>query len=619
MIGTDARRLAGWSGAGVLAVATAVSVLTVRWGGGGSIPFAAGGDLGLTTRGPASVLLPVVLGVATLVLVVATATRETSEPRFVLLMLGFTAAAALTVLASTLPALLLGWELMGAASYALIGYRWTDPHRVASGLTAFLTTRFADLGLYAATAAALAGRTDLSLDALTTLDGVPGQVAAAGVLVAALGKAAQLPFSFWLARAMDGPAPVSALLHSAAMVALGGYLLVRLSPLLAASGWADDAAAWIGATTAVVLGAVAVVQADLKLLLAASTSAQLGFVVMAAGVGATAAGTAHLVAHASVKALLFLAAGAWLRATGSKQLGDLVGAARRWPALGAVSVAALLALAGVPPLSLWATKDAVLAAAGHRSLALEAVGLVGAALAAAYAITALVVLLRPVQDDASSGDRVPPRVPLALAPLAVGALGLGALALPAVLTRLPGAVPAEPSPAGVALSSALVLAVGTVTAVLRRRGDVLTGRWTGPLRGWLGLERAAHVLVVRPTLRLADGVAAVDDRLLAPSVAVLGRSTLRLAGTVGKSERRLSAAVRDLGGAGLRGAGLVARAERLLAALVDGVGRGAGAGSETVRRSSGTGLLHHYYLQVAGALLLVVGVPLLVLLLTNPR
>jgi hypothetical protein len=225
---------------------------------------------------------------------------------------------------------------------------------------------------------------------------------------------------------------------------------------------------------------------------------------------------------------------------------------------------------------LWATKDAVLAAAGHRSLALEAVGLVGAALAAAYAITALVVLLRPVQDDASSGDRVPPRVPLALAPLAVGALGLGALALPAVSSRLPGEVPAEPSPAGVALSTALVLAVGAVTAVLRWRGDVLPGRWTDPLRGWLGLERAAHVLVVRPTLRLADGVAAVDDRL-------------------------------------------VARAERLLAALVDGVGRGAGAGSETVRRSSGTGLLHHYYLQVAGALLLVVGVPLLVLLLTNPR
>ena len=614
MTRTDARRLAGWSGAGVLAVATALSVLAVRWGGGGSIPFAAGGDLGLTTRGPAAVLLPVVLGVATLVLVVATATRETSEPRFVLLMLGFTAAAVLTVLASTLPALLLGWELMGAASYALIGYRWTDPHRVASGLTAFLTTRFADLGLYAATAAALAGGTDLSLDALTTLDGVPGQVAAAGALVAALGKAAQLPFSFWLARAMDGPAPVSALLHSAAMVALGGYLLVRLSPLLAASGWADDAAAWIGATTAVVLGAVAVVQTDLKLLLAASTSAQLGFVVMAAGVG-----TAHLVAHASVKALLFLAAGAWLQATGSKQLGDLVGAARRWPALGALSVAALLALAGVPPLSLWATKDAVLAAAGHRSLALETVGLVGAALAAAYAITALVVLLRPVQDDAASGDRVPARVPLALAPLAVGAIVLGALALPAVSSRLPGEVPAEPSPAGVALSTALVMAVGAVTAVLRWRGDVLPVRWTDPLRGWLGLERAAHALVVRPTLRLADGVAAVDDRLLAPAVAMLGRGTLRLAGAVGEGERRQSAAVHALGGAGLRGGGLVARAERLLAALVDGVARGAGTGSATVRRSSGTGQLHHYYLQVTGALLLVVCVPLLVLLLTNPR
>src|SRR5699024_1868484 len=112
-------------------------------------------------------------------------------------------------------------------------------------------------------------------------------VIAAGILVAAVGKSAQLPFAFWLSRAMAGPSPVSALLHSAAMVAMGGYLLLRSAPLLQATGWAATTTAWIGALTAVILGAVAVAQRDLKQLLAASTAAQLGFVVLAVGLAAT--------------------------------------------------------------------------------------------------------------------------------------------------------------------------------------------------------------------------------------------------------------------------------------------------------------------------------------------
>ena len=126
-------------------------------------------------------------------------------------------------------------------------------------------------------------------------------VVAAGIMVAALGKAAQLPFSFWLSGAMQGPSPVSALLHSAAMVAMGGFLLLRVEPLLAATGWAGPVAAWLGMLTAVLMGIVALAQRELKQLLAASTVAQLGFVVLAAGVGAVSGGAAHLVAHASTR------------------------------------------------------------------------------------------------------------------------------------------------------------------------------------------------------------------------------------------------------------------------------------------------------------------------------
>ncbi|MGB5935809.1 MAG: proton-conducting transporter membrane subunit, partial [Ornithinimicrobium sp.] len=277
-----------------------------------SVPFVVGTDLALAVDSLAAVVVPTVAIVATLALLVAAGEIEEARPRFYGLMLLFAAFALLTATATTLPTLLLAWELMGATSYALIGFWWREERRVGAGLTAFITTRTADLGLYVAAAAALAGGAGLGLAQLT--DASPGwrHVIAAGVVLAALGKAAQLPFSFWISSAMAGPSPVSALLHSAAMVAMGGYLLLRLEPLLAVTGWAGPVVAWVGAGTALLLGAVALAQSDLKQLLAASTCAQLGFIVLAAGVGSVSGGATHLVAHASTKALLFLVAGIWL-------------------------------------------------------------------------------------------------------------------------------------------------------------------------------------------------------------------------------------------------------------------------------------------------------------------
>lgn len=210
--------------------------------------------------------------------------------RFVGLVLIFAAAMLVTVTATTLAVLLMGWEVMGAMSWALIGYHWREPGTVTAAHTAFLTTRAADLGLYLAAGAALAGG-DRSL-ALAGLPAVAGPwltVLTAGLVVAALGKSAQLPFSFWLSRAMEGPSPVSALLHSATMVAAGAYLLLRLVPLLDTAGWAAATVAWVGAATALLLGLVAVAQADLKQLLAALTCAQLGFMCWPRGRAGSAA------------------------------------------------------------------------------------------------------------------------------------------------------------------------------------------------------------------------------------------------------------------------------------------------------------------------------------------
>ena len=625
---------AGRVGVLALALAALASWPVVASNARVATPFVVGADLGLAATGPAVVLLPTMLVVAALVLVVASTEPETREPRFVSLMLLFTSAAALTVLATSLPTLLLGWELMGAMSYALIGYRYRDPRRVSSGATAFLTTRAADLGLYLATAAALAGGTDLSLDALAGADPGWRDVVAAGVLVAALGKAAQLPFSFWLDRAMDGPSPASALLHSAAMVALGGYLLIRLSPLLDATTWAGTTAAWVGVTTAVVLGAVAVVQTDLKRLLAASTAAQLGFVVLAAGVGSTAAGASHLVAHAAVKSLLFLAAGAWLEALGTKRLSALSGVARRWPALGAVAVAGLLALSGLPPLSLWVTKDAILAGAHEESLALYLMALVGSLLAVVYAMVALVAITRTpplgdmsidaALDEERRGTRtVSRRVPLSLAPLALGAAGLGILAAPPVLDRLPGAVTAEPSALDLLLTSLMVVVTAVLAVAWQRSGGSYSPVVTAPvrvLRDWLGLERAVHRVVVRPCLRAAELAARIDDRVIAAGATGAARGALRIARSLaGLDQQVLSRGVSSTARRTVQLAGRAATGEAALARLVTQVGATARSGGRVVRRTSSSGQLHQYYLQLVGAVLVVLAVVSVVVLVESSR
>jgi NADH-quinone oxidoreductase subunit L len=556
-----------------------------------SAPFVADARFGLAVTGLSAVLVPTVAVVAALVLVFAAANPEggigAAPARFFGLMLLFLAAVLVTATATTLPALLFSWEIMGAISYALIGFRWQQADRVAGGMVAFLTTRTADLGLYVAAAAALAGGS-MDLDRLPELAGPWRGVAAAGVLVAGLGKAAQLPFSFWLSRAMSGPSPVSALLHSAAMVAMGGYLLLRTSPLLAAVGWAGTVAAWVGALTALVLGAVAVAQRDLKQLLAASTAAQLGFVVLAAAVSATAAGSAQLVAHAATKALLFLVAGAWLGALGTKALPALAGVARRWPVVGITATVGLLALAGAPPLSLWATKDGILAAVRERSVVLAVVTLAAAAMSTAYAAVVLrIIWARPAPhteagiearfDEEEAGTRrVPAVAQTVLVPLAVGAVTLGVLMFPPLADRWATTVgdPGRPQAAAGEL-------VGSAVLVLVVLGLIL---WRPPPRpawaaAWLGLEGAARAVVVMPTLALAAALARFDDAVVdRPVAAAAGRAALALA-------RRAD------------------RADQFgIDAAVTGVARGAARLGRLARRPQ-TGQIYQYYLQTVLVLL----------------
>lgn len=563
-----------------------------------SVPFLPGGPLVLSVDGLAALTALTVAAVSLLVLVYSAADIDRSRGRFFGLMLIFTAAVLVTVTAASLPALLMAWEVMGATSYALIAFHWREDAPVAAGTTAFLTTRLGDLGLYLAAGATLAAGAPLTYGRLATLPGPWRDVAAAGVLAAAFGKAAQLPFSFWLSRAMLGPSPVSALLHSAAMVAMGGYLLVRLHPLLAATGWAVDVAAWGGALTALALGVIAVAQSDLKQLLAASTCAQLGYVVLGGAV-APAGGAAHLVAHAATKSLLFLAAGAWLTALGTRRLAALRGAGRRYPLVGVTFAAGSLALAGIPPLSLWATKDEVLAGARERSVALYVVGLAGAVLAALYSGKALGVVLRPLPPDRATrqaqaadagydserpGTRrvhLAQRVPMVV--LAIGAVGLGVLVLPPLSTLLDAAVGGGPPPTAAELTLSGVLAVLAVALGIAVPGRLPAPAWAV---AWLNLEKAAHAVLVRPTLVVARTLARFDDAVLDRAVMALPTGTRWLAGRL--------AAIDDL--------------------RVDGLVRGlAGSARRLGRlaRRPQTGQVHQYYAQAVALL----GAAVLLLLL----
>ncbi len=535
-----------------------------------SAPLFAGIPATVRVDGLSAVMVVTVAAVTLAVLVFAAGEFGPGENRgrFFGLMLIFAGAMLLTVTAATLALLLMGWEVMGAASYALIGYWWRQPRRVTAANIAFLTTRAGDLGLYIAAGAAMAGGVPgLALGRLAAAPAPWLGVATAGVVAAAFGKSAQLPFSFWLSRAMQGPSPVSALLHSATMVAAGAYLLLRTEPLLAASGWGGPVAAWTGAVTALALGLVAVAQGDLKQLLAASTCAQIGFMVLAAGAGGVAGGVMQLVAHAAVKSLLFLAAGAWLTALGTKQLGALRGAARRYPVVGVAFTVGAVALAGLPPASLWVTKDEVLAAVLRHGPALYATGLAAAVVSAVYAIKALWYVWQPVPADVAAGyDTEQPgtrRVArLAAAPLiilAVPAAALGVLALPVIAVPLRGALgaAAEPSSAWwqLTLSALLAVAASVLTWWRAGAGVPVPAAVRGWLARWLGLERAAMILIARPVLVFARLLAGFDDRVLDRGVSVIARGTVALAGAAARADdadvdgliRRIAAGARRLG------------------------------------------------------------------------
>ena len=362
--------------------------LQVAWLQSGGLSLSAGLALDPLSRYAALLVAAIALPVNCYA--VGYMAREPARGFFFAAMSFFLGAMLVLVLASSLVLLFAAWEAVGVASFALIGLRHREPRARSAAGQAFLLTRAGDVLLLLGWLAAshLAGTDDIAqaVARLTSGD-VPQStlnLVALLLLGGAIGKSAQLPLSAWLPAAMAGPTPVSALIHSATMVAAGAYLILRLFPLFEAAPLALTALLWIGAASALFGALLATAQADLKRVLAWSTVSHLGEMFFALGLAGPLAAALHLVTHAAYKATLFLAAGTVERGTGTRALERLGGLAGKLPLAAVSFIASAAALAGVPPLSGFWSEERILGVAAQRSAGAALFLLIVIALGGAY-------------------------------------------------------------------------------------------------------------------------------------------------------------------------------------------------------------------------------------------
>jgi NADH-quinone oxidoreductase subunit L len=342
-------------------------------------------------------MILVVAGVSTLIHLYSIAYLDSDRGyvRFFAYLNFFVFSMLLLVLAGNFLLLIVGWAFVGAASYMLISFWYRRTTATNAGIKAFVINVVGDVGLVLGTYFIFRGVH--TLDFLRTFEGAkeafdPGNAdLTAGcilLLVGAFAKSAQVPLHTWLPDAMEGPTPVSALIHAATMVTAGVYLIARMHPLFELAPSAADVGAVIGCLTLLIAGTIALTVTDLKRVIAYSTMSQIGYMIMAVSAGAYAAGLFHLMTHAFFKALLFMAAGSVIAAmAGNQNLDEMGGFRRAMPFTYGCMVIGGLALAGIPPFSGFFSKDEILLLIGERGgwyWILYAAGYVGAFLTGIY-------------------------------------------------------------------------------------------------------------------------------------------------------------------------------------------------------------------------------------------
>ncbi len=515
---------------------------SVRW----LLETGAAIDLGWAVDGLTAVMLCVVGLVALMVMIFSVGYMAGDEgyARYFALLSLFTGSMTVLVVANSLVGLFLGWELVGACSYLLIGFWFTKPSAAAAAIKAFLTTRVGDVGLLLGIAILWKETGQLGyagvMSAATTL--APGTVTLVALLlfVGAAGKSAQFPLHIWLPDAMEGPTPVSALIHAATMVAAGVFLVARVWPLFEASADARMVVLVIGAFTALAAATIAVAQTDIKKVLAYSTISQLGFMFAALGAGAWVAAIFHLTMHAGFKALLFLGSGSVIHGADTQDMREMGGLRKSMPVTAATWIVGSLALAGIPPLAGFWSKDEVI----HAVLGASPVAgwaLVLASLLTAFYITRATRLTffgeyRGSHHPHEGGWSM--RLPLLIlaVPAAVG--GLFGHRIAELLGEHGESL--DLTTAAISIGVA-VLGMGLGWYLYRdgaesetRMENRLAGLWP-VLRNAYGFDPAVQAVVVRPTIAVSEWLYEIFDRRVFDGIAEgVGTVTRGAGGVVSK-------------------------------------------------------------------------------------
>jgi NADH-quinone oxidoreductase subunit L len=491
---------------------------------------------------PLSMLLTlIVTGVGALIHLYSIGYMHGDErfPRFFGYMNLFIGSMLILVLAANYAIMFVGWELVGLSSYLLISFWFTKPSAASAGKKAFIVNRIGDWGFLVALMLIFAAFGTFNFEAIfATAPAVlsVGMATAITLLlfVGAAGKSAQIPLYVWLPDAMEGPTPVSALIHAATMVTAGVFMLARSAVLLELAPVTGTVVAIVGVATALLAAVIAVAQTDIKRVLAYSTISQLGYMVLAIGVGAYTAGVFHMTTHAFFKALLFLGAGSVIHAMSGEQNMLKMGGLRKLIPITFVTMAlGWLAISGIFPFSGFWSKDEILAAAFNEGGMFYVVWFVGVfvAVLTAFYMTRLFVMTflgSKRWDDGIHPHESPPSMTIPLIVLGVFTIGIGFINTP---FRLGFEHFLEPTfhdiPHAEAMSALIIWGLALVTSIGAIAGIAVgwirynraelpdeSGRWWARALGGFGVDDFYGRAIVEPGKKASEVAAATDAKVL---------------------------------------------------------------------------------------------------------